>query len=105
MILKIHEVLEMKELFKDEINENFNIYYEESLDKDIAIQDYKIIEKNDVVSKTVNVYKGNTHSTLQKVKTYSFENQNMTHIRETISLDFPGIFCDWGHSTITSQAI
>lgn len=88
--MKVYEVIETKEMFRGEIIEDYCIYYEQTETKVFAAKDQFLFQKESFVVSTVNVYKGNAGSSLQKVKVYSIE--DIMDIRQTILNDFPHLF-------------
>ncbi|CAM3584993.1 hypothetical protein GCM10009865_30140 [Aeromicrobium ponti] len=88
--MKVHEVIETKEMFCGEIMEDYYIIYEQIENMVFENKDNYLFQKESFVVRTINVYKGNSNSTLQKVKTYPIK--DVRNIRKIIVNDFPGLF-------------
>lgn len=88
----IYEVIETKEMLCGEISEDFHVIYEETENKEVIIENNLIVEKEGHVEKTLNIFKGDSHSTLQKVKAYPVRSMNEKDIREIVLKDFPELF-------------
>lgn len=88
--MKVYEVIETKEMFCGEIMEDYYIIYEQTENKVFENKDNYLFQKESFVVRTINVYKGNSNSTLQKVKTYPIK--DIGNIRKIIVNDFPGLF-------------
>lgn len=101
--MKISEVIVTKEMLRCELIDNYHVIYEET-----EIQEYTksennfLVEKTRSVERTITILKGNTQSTLQRVKTYRTECKNSRDIRNIIFTDFPELFKT---SQISKQAV
>ncbi|PWW27010.1 hypothetical protein [Cytobacillus oceanisediminis] len=90
--MKVYEVIETKEMFHGEVIEDYYIIYEQTENKIFANRNNHLFQQERFVEKTVNVFKGNPHSTLKKIKAYPIHRLALGDIRETIGKDFPGLF-------------
>ncbi|MDF2039960.1 hypothetical protein LIT38_10720 [Bacillus sp. CMF12] len=90
--MKVYEVIEAQEMFRGEIIEDYYIIYEQTENKVFESRNNHLFQQERFLEETVNVFKGNPHSTLKKVKTYPIRHLAFGDIRETIRKDFPGLF-------------
>jgi hypothetical protein len=92
MKLKIYEVIETKEMLRCELIENYYAVYEETEIKEFNLDNSILIEKDTLFEKSVTLFKGNSHSTLQKVKTYNVRSHALENIGKLIYKDYPEVF-------------
>lgn len=90
--MKVYEVIETQEMFRGEIIEGYHIIYEQTENKVFENRNNHLFQQERFLEETVNVLKGNPHSTLKKVKTYPIRHLAFGDIRETIRNDFPDLF-------------
>jgi hypothetical protein len=92
--LTIYEVIQTKEMLCGEFIENYHVIYEEIENKHYEVKHNCLIEKSRIVQKYITIFRGNSYSTLQKIKAYSIEKMDIAAIRELIANDFPELFKD-----------
>lgn len=90
--LKVHEVIDTKELLPGEFIENYFVIYEEVENKQFDIKNNYFFVTDCIVQKNITLFKGNSYSTLQKIKVYPIDRMDERAIRETIFKDFPLLF-------------
>lgn len=90
--MKVYEVIETQEMFRGEIIEDYYIIYEQTENKIFGNRNNHLFQQERFLEETVNVFKGNPHSTLKKVKAYPIRHLAFGDIRETIRNDFPDLF-------------
>ncbi|SEM21436.1 hypothetical protein SAMN05192533_101444 [Mesobacillus persicus] len=91
--MKIFEVLVSKEMLRCELIESYHVIYEETEMTEFTNNEHDfLVEKKRFVERTLTILKGNTQSTLQRVKTYRTECKNARDIRTIIYNDYPEIF-------------
>lgn len=98
--MKVYEVIETMEMFRGEIIEDYYIIYEQTENKIFASKNNHLFQQEKFIEKTINIFKGNANSTLQKIKTYPIHRLAMREIHETIAKDFPGLFKNLNGSLI-----
>jgi hypothetical protein len=92
MKLKIYEVIETKEMLRCELIENYYAVYEETEIQEFLHDNSHLIEKETLLEKSVTLFRGNSHSTLQKVKSYNILSYALEDIGKLIYKDFPEVF-------------
>lgn len=90
--LRVHEVIDTKEMLPGEFIENYFVIYEEVENKQFDIRNNYFFVKDCFVQKNITLFKGNSYSTLQKIKAYPIDSMDERAIRETILKDFPSLF-------------
>jgi len=90
--MKVHEVIDTKEVLPGEFIDNFFVIYEEVENKQIDIMNNFFLEKNRFIQKSITLFKGSTYSTLQKIKAYPIDCMDERAIREAILKDYPSLF-------------
>lgn len=90
MIVK--ELIETREIFIDKVANNYYVVYEETLSKDFDIKHNYFFEKSSLTKKAINIFKGDSSSSLQKIKGYKIENAEIESMKEIIEKDFPEVF-------------
>ncbi|MBT2641940.1 hypothetical protein J7I80_06870 [Bacillus sp. ISL-41] len=92
--MKIYEVIQTKEVLCGEFIENYHVIYEEIESRDYEDKHNCLIEKSSIVQKYITIFRGNSCSTLQKIKAYSIEKLDIAKIRKIIANDYPELFKD-----------
>lgn len=92
--MTIYEVIQTKEVLCGEFIENYHVIYEEIEHKDYEVKHNCLIEKSRIIQKYITIFRGNSYSTLQKIKGYSIEKVDIADIRELIANDYPELFKD-----------
>lgn len=92
--LKIYEVVYTKEMLRGELIENMYAVYEETECKIYKKEDGNLVEKNCRIQKHLTIFKGNSYSSLIRIKTYQIEDEKIKDLREMIMKDFPALFKD-----------
>lgn len=64
--MKVYEVIETQEMFRGEIIEDYYIIYEQTENKIYENRNNHLFQQERFLEETVNVFKGNPHSTLKK---------------------------------------
>ncbi|UQX55960.1 hypothetical protein M5V91_10165 [Cytobacillus pseudoceanisediminis] len=64
--MKVYEVIETQEMFRGEIIEDYYIIYEQTENKIFENRNNHLFQQERFLEETVNVFKGNPHSTLKK---------------------------------------
>ncbi|MBN8199772.1 MULTISPECIES: hypothetical protein [Bacillaceae] len=90
--MKVYEVIEALEMFRGEIIEDYYIIYEQTEKKVFENRNNHLFQQERFLEESVNVFQGNPHSTLKKVKAYPVCHLAYGDIRETIRKDFPYLF-------------
>ena len=90
--MKVYEVIETQEIFRGEIIENYYVIYEQTENKVFENRNNYMFQQERFLEETVNIFIGNPHSTLKKVKTYPIRHLAFGDIREAIRKDFPDLF-------------
>ncbi|GAE35540.1 hypothetical protein [Halalkalibacter akibai] len=88
----VNELIETKEMFTGEIADNFYVVYEETLNKDFVLKNNVCLEKDRFVEKVIYIFKGDSCSSLQKIKAYPVESLQVEKIKELIVHDLPELF-------------
>lgn len=97
--MKVYEVIETQEMFRGEIIDNYYVIYEQTENKVFENRNNHLFQQEKFLEKTVNIFKGNPHSTLKKVKAYPISHLAYGDIREAITNDFPDLFKNLKKST------
>ena len=90
--VKVHEVIDTKEMLPGEFIDNYFAIYEEIENKQFDVSNNYYYVKNHFVEKNITLFEGSSHSTLRKIKVYPVKNMDVRAIRETILKDFPSLF-------------
>ncbi|WP_227935436.1 hypothetical protein [Alkalihalobacillus deserti] len=88
----VNELIETKEIYTGEVAENYYVIYEETVSKDFVLKNNYLLEKSSIIEKAINILKGDTFSTLQKVKAYPIENLAIESMKDIIEKDYPELF-------------
>lgn len=64
--MKVYEVIDTQEMFRGEIIEDYYIIYEQTENKVFESRNNNLFQQERFLEETVNVFKGNPHSTLKK---------------------------------------
>lgn len=100
--MRVHEVIDTKEVLPGEFIENFLVIYEEVENKQIDIRNNYFIVKDRFIQKSITLFRGSTYSTLQKIKAYPIDCMDERTIRETILKDYPSLFKE---DQLTNKAV
>ena len=88
----VNELIITKEIYTDEVAENYYVIYEETLYKDFVLKNNGFLEKSRFIEKAINIFKGDSVSSLQKVKAYPLEHRAIESMKEIIVSDLPELF-------------
>ena len=88
----VNELILTKEIFTNEVAENYYVVYAETLNKDIVLNNNGFLEKSRFIEKEITIFKGDSFSSLQKVKAYPLEHRAIESMREIIVSDLPELF-------------
>jgi hypothetical protein len=90
--MKKIEVIETKEMLRCEIIENYYVVYEKTETREYRMEDYSMVEKGSCIRNSVSIFKGSSHSTLQKVRSYTVNCVDQNELRDVILQEYPEIF-------------
>ena len=91
--MKVDEIVETKELLKGEIKQDYLVVYQEVINKNVELVKDQMIETSKTIEKTLNIFKGEVNSTVQKVQAYQIEKEcSVDNILETIKQNHKEIF-------------
>lgn len=90
--MKKYEVIETEEMLRCELIENYHVVYEKTESKEYRVEHGSLVEMGSYIDKTVTIFKGSSHSTLQKVHSYSVNGIDLNKIRTVILQDYPELF-------------
>lgn len=90
--MKVHEVIDTKEMLPGEFIDNYFVIYEEIVNKQFDINNDYFFVRDHFVEKNITLFKGCPYSTLRKIKVYPIESMDEIAIRETIFKDFSSLF-------------
>ncbi|MFC0562297.1 hypothetical protein [Halalkalibacter alkalisediminis] len=88
----VNELIATKEIYAGEVVENYYVIYEETRSKDFVLKNNFFLEKSSFIEKVISIFKGDSFSTLQKIKAYPIENITIESMKEIIGKDLPELF-------------
>jgi hypothetical protein len=90
--VKVHEVIDTKEMLPGEFIDHYFAIYEEIENKQFDVNNNHYYVKDHFVEKNITLFKGSSYSTLRKIKVYPVKSMDVRSIREMILKDFPSLF-------------
>ncbi|MFC0562300.1 hypothetical protein [Halalkalibacter alkalisediminis] len=88
----VNELIETKEIYAGEVADNYYVIYEETLCKDFVFKNNYLFEKSSLIEKAIHIFKGDSCSSLQKVKAYPINHVALESMKEIIGKEHPEIF-------------